>query len=243
MYMRVYNILLLEVNIISTEILYFKLKDSGNSHIGINVTTKNHCPHCSSIIKPSIVYLSEYDDKLKLPVVILYQCPACKKFFPSEHKPIEFSHSISAYNSSPVTYTYKKMVDYDLPEELEEVSPMFKDIYIQSLTAEADNLHQISGIGYRKSIEFLIKDFLINYQNEDHSKISKLPLSQAIDKLETTKVKNIAKASVWLGNDETHYLRKYEDKDVNDMKRFIRALAYFISSEIVANDAEEFITQ
>lgn len=44
-----------------------------------------------------------------------------------------------------------------------------------------------------------------------------------------------------LGNDETHYLKKYADKDVNDMKKFIQALAYFISSELAADEAHEFI--
>jgi len=68
-----------------------------------------------------------------------------------------------------------------------------------------------------------------------------MPLSQAIDKLQSQKIKDLVKASIWLGNDETHYIKKYEDKDINDMKRFIRALAYFISPELTASEAQEFI--
>ena len=68
-----------------------------------------------------------------------------------------------------------------------------------------------------------------------------MPLSQAIDKFNNPKIIALAKASTWLGNDETHYLKKYADKDVNDMKKFIQALAYFISSELEADEAHEFI--
>ena len=37
---------------------------------------------------------------------------------------------------------------------------MFLTIYNQSLSAEDNNLDQIAGIGYRKALEFLIKDYL-----------------------------------------------------------------------------------
>jgi len=228
-------------DVMSSEIIPFKSKYSSGHH-NIKVDIVDNCPHCFKGIKPYIVYKTEFDEKLKSTVAILFQCPSCQKYFVNEYKPYDaFDNSISAFRSNVVPYTYKPLIEYDLPEELESVSKTFKEIYMQTLTAEAEGLSQITGIGYRKAIEFLIKDFLISYQKEDADKISKMQLSQAIDKLESQKIRDLAKASVWLGNDETHYLRKYEDKDVNDMKRFIRALAYFISSEITAREAQEFL--
>lgn len=220
----------------------FNNKSGGSTNIKINMT--NVCPHCFIKIIPQIVSKTAYDEKLKSNVAILFICPSCSRFFVNEFKPhTVFSNSIAGYDSDLITYSYKQMVKYDLPEELSGISPLFKDIYIQSLTSEAEGLSHISGIGFRKSIEFLLKDFLINYQNEDCEKIAKLSLSQAINKLESKKVKDLARASVWLGNDETHYQRKYEDKDINDMKRFIRALAYFISSELTASEADDFVNE
>lgn len=223
-----------------SEILLFKTKNSSNS-FNIKVNMVDKCPHCFNGIKPHIVIKTEFDDKLKSPVAILFQCPSCERYFVNAYRLASFDSSISAYQSNMIPYTYKQLVEYDLPEEIEKVSKSFTEIYTQALTAESEGLSQITGIGYRKSIEFLIKDFLITYQNEDADKIAKLPLSQAIDKLESQKIRNLARASVWLGNDETHYIKKYDDKDVNDMKRFIRALAFFISSELTAGEAQEFV--
>ncbi|MEM5777672.1 MAG: DUF4145 domain-containing protein [Candidatus Aenigmatarchaeota archaeon] len=225
----------------SAEIVPFKSRYStGQFNIKVDIVDK--CPHCFKGIKPNIIYKTEFDEKLKSPVAILFQCPSCQKYFTNAYEIYGiYDASISAFHSNLIRYSYKPLVEYDLPEELESISKTFKEIYTQTLTAEAEGLSQITGIGYRKAIEFLIKDFLISYQKEDADKISKMPLSQAIDKLESQKIRDLAKASVWLGNDETHYLRKYEDKDVNDMKRFIRALAYFISSELTAREAQEFI--
>ena len=48
------------------------------------------------------------------------------------------------------------------PEEIMNISPMFILIYNQANEAESHELIQISGIGYRKALEFLIKDYCIN---------------------------------------------------------------------------------
>ncbi|HYE08736.1 MAG TPA: DUF4145 domain-containing protein [Patescibacteria group bacterium] len=225
------------------EIMLFRFKhNSSQSNFKIEVVNK--CPHCFSSIKPHMVLKTDYDEKLKMPVAVLYQCPSCQSFFVNAYSVCDrMDNSISGYTTDLIPYSYKQLAKYDLPEELEKVSVTFKEIYMQTLTAEAEGLLQITGIGYRKSIEFLIKDFLIHNQQEDAEKIAKIPLSQAIDRLESNKVKDLAKASVWLGNDETHYLKKYQDKDINDMKRFIRALSFFISSELTASEAQDFINQ
>lgn len=205
---------------------------------------ENNCPHCDLLIQPHFVYASTYDDRLKQTFAVLFQCPFCKKYFVYEYSVNHDSikAGVQFIQTTYIPHIYKKNAKYDLPEELAAISPSFKNIYLQSLTAEADGLGQLTGIGFRKSIEFLIKDFLIFHQNEDSEKITKLPLGQAIKLLQFEKIKHLAMASVWLGNDETHYVRKYEDKEVCDMKKFIRALAFYISSELVAKEAEEFVT-
>lgn len=47
---------------------------------------------------------------------------------------------------------------------------------------------------------------------------------------------SLAKAATWIGNDETHYTRKYEDKDISDMKKYIRALSNYLSSEYLVSE-------
>jgi hypothetical protein len=118
--------------------------------------------------------------------------------------------------------------------EIDEVSPNFVQIYNQSSYAEQNGLSLISGIGYRKAIEFLIKDYLIFLFKDEEDSIKKLPLSQCINKMDNHDIKEIAKRATWIGNDEAHYTRKWEDKDINDLKRLIDVTVYFISMNITA---------
>jgi hypothetical protein len=118
--------------------------------------------------------------------------------------------------------------------EITEISPNFYKIYNQSFHSEQIGLTLISGIGYRKALEFLIKDYLIYLENDEEEVILRLPLGQCINKLENQNIKEISKRATWIGNDEAHYTRKWEDKDVNDLKKLIEVTVYFISMDVAA---------
>ena len=128
-------------------------------------------------------------------------------------------------------------------ESIENLSPTFCDIYNQSSSAETYNLNQIAGMGYRKALEFLIKDYCIYRHNNDEQKIKSMFLSQVIEKyVDSDKIKNLSKVSAWLGNDETHYVKKFDDKDINDLKKFINATVYFISYDLVSDTADDLVS-
>ena len=55
-------------------------------------------------------------------------------------------------------------------------------------------------------------------------------------------IKNLAKSVAWLGNDETHYVRKHTDKDLEDLKEFLDAAALLISGKYTAIKAMNFIS-
>ncbi|TDL92113.1 DUF4145 domain-containing protein [Vibrio vulnificus] len=120
----------------------------------------------------------------------------------------------------------------DFHSDIIEVSPNFVEIYNQSLFAEQTGLTLISGIGFRKALEFLIKDFLVYLTPEEEETILRLPLGQCINKLENPNLKEMAKRATWIGNDEAHYNRKWEGKDVSDLKRLIEVTVHYISMEI-----------
>nr|WP_255259901.1 hypothetical protein [Lentibacillus sp. CBA3610] len=90
-------------------------------------------------------------------------------------------------------------------------------------------------MGYRKALEFLIKDYLIYLDNEAETEFLKMPLGQCINKLGNHNIKEIAKRAAWIGNDETHYIRKWKNKDINDLKKLIEVTVYFIAMEVVSN--------
>ncbi|MFS0763916.1 DUF4145 domain-containing protein [Peribacillus phoenicis] len=119
-------------------------------------------------------------------------------------------------------------------DEIINVSPNFNEIYNQSFHAEQIGLTLISGIGYRKALEFLLKDYLIYLGKDEEEKILNMPLGQCINKLENHNIKEMSKRATWIGNDEAHYTRKWEDKDVNDLKKLIEVTVYFIAMDITS---------
>lgn len=136
---------------------------------------------------------------------------------------------------------------------ISQVSPDFVAIYADAENAECCGLKLICGPGYRKAVEFLIKDYVIRLhatpapdaseeQKKDAAKkaeqIKEMPLAKCIaDHVSDTKVKQVASRAVWLGNDETHYLRKWADKDVTDLKRFIKLTLHWIEMDELTRDA------
>jgi len=122
------------------------------------------------------------------------------KFYPNPPQKIEFSEYVSG------------------------VSKEFVEIYNQANQAETMGLLEISGIGYRKFLEFLIKDYLISKLKTEPEKevIKKKPLGDCIKQnVDDPRIKKVAERAVWIGNDETHYLRKHEGKDISDLKALI----------------------
>lgn len=91
---------------------------------------------------------------------------------------------------------------------------------------------------YRKALEFLIKDYSIHKFPDDSEDIKSKPLAQCIKKyIKNDYILTLAERSAWIGNDEAHYIRKQEDRDVSDMKAFIQAIVYFIGMVLITEDA------
>jgi len=45
-------------------------------------------------------------------------------------------------------------------------------------------------------------------------------------------LKAVAERAAWLGNDETHYKRRWEDKDLTHLKTLVDLTIYWIEAEI-----------
>jgi hypothetical protein len=136
-------------------------------------------------------------------------------------------------------YPYSKE-NKDFPEEISELSPDFVAIYNQAHHAEQKGLDLICGVGYRKAFEYLIKDFVIYFNPDETEKIKRIPLQQCIQQyINQPDIKEMAERAVWLGNYETHYVRKWEDKDIQDLKNLIDLTVYFISMTLKAKKYRE----
>lgn len=117
---------------------------------------------------------------------------------------------------------------------INEISPSFVIIYNEAYSAEQMLLSNICGAGYRKALEFLVKDYLSKDKSEEErGAIQKKPLAKCIeDDVADQRIKSVAKRAVWIGNDETHYIKKWEQKDVNDLKGVIHLTIRWIEQEV-----------
>jgi hypothetical protein len=188
------------------------------------------CGLCHKHIEPIFIGgVFVRGDELRDEMESAFQCtnPQCNSLIIGSYKKEGSTYKL--IKSAPIIPKEK-----EFSPEILEVSPNFVKIYNQSLYAEQIGLTLISGIGYRKALEFLIKDYLVYLGNEEEEVILKLPLGQCINKLENHNIKEIAKRATWIGNDEAHYTRKWEDKDVSDLKKLIEVTVYFIAMDIAA---------
>lgn len=206
-------------------------------------TLPKRCPHCNDGINPDVLsaFFNDYDDHCIL--YTSYLCPSCEKVFLTE--------SICTEYYTPGVYLNSQLIDLiphshnttSFPKNIAELSPSFVKIYNQAETAENSKLDEICGQGYRKSLEFLIKDYAIKFHPKDKENIQKLNLSPCIDKyIENSRIKSLAKASAWLGNDETHYVRKHEDYNIEHLKSFINAMVAYIDSELHFLESEKLLS-
>ncbi|MBR3591623.1 MAG: DUF4145 domain-containing protein [Clostridia bacterium] len=205
-------------------ITVYGLNSSNNRNL--TFVEPDECPICKSRIAGKILFGIYESDYVRYSLDF---CSACKGVFLATH-----NSSGEVISCEPNRFVEKTFTD-----ELTALSPQFVKIYNQASAAESSSLDEIAGIGYRKALEFLIKDFAISQNSDDADKIKNMRLSPCINEyIDNTKIKQLAIKSAWLGNDETHYVRKFEDRDINDMKKFIDALVYFISMDLIVSDAE-----
>ncbi len=112
------------------------------------------------------------------------------------------------------------------PDSILNLESRFIETYTQSLQAEYNGLTEISGMGFRKAIEYLVKDYLIHKSAELKGKIEDSALAKVISDNFTdpreNDLKELLKRATWLGNDMTHYLQYHDYFDINDLKELIK---------------------
>lgn len=202
--------------------------DGGKESVQINAFP-DYCPFCHVGITPDFV--TGLFGSTKTSVEALFTCPkvSCKKMFIG-------TYSYNGMNG----YYYLGLVSPStlkpavVADEAAEISPQFAEIFSQASQAEGYGLGAVAGVGYRKSLEYLIKDYCIAQHPDKDDDIKKQPIGQVIDRFVSNEnIKQCAKRAVWLGNDETHYVRKWVDKDIKDLKLLIQITVSWIQQEVI----------
>lgn len=199
-----------------------------NSTHGVNFDRlPDECPHCHKKITPNYGQAFLNSKNYSTPLQIIFRCPNhdCYNVF------------IGYYDGLSPNYYFKfteplKFVPKEFSQIINQISSDFISIYNQAYAAEQKGLDVICGVGYRKALEFLIKDYLISQKPDEAEEIKKIFLGKIInDRVGHRQLKEVAKRAVWLGNDEVHYERKWQDKDLTDLKDLIELTIRWIETD------------
>ena len=200
--------------------------DSGNTHT-VDLAIPDYCPICHKALYPQILKGFYVHSNGVRKAFIIFFCGGCEGVF------------IGSYYLSNTDICQLISIDphvlkqCDFPDKISNLSPDFITIYNEAYQAEQSGLKNICGAGYRKALEFLIKDFATSQHPDKKDRIEAQTLSQCINEfIDNNRIKTLATASTWIGNDEVHYSRKHPDYDVESLKSFLNTAVAYVNMEL-----------
>lgn len=207
--------------------------------INIEVEEVGKCPCCGIATSPTFLkgfVISHPDLPHTIYAYTALYCTSCHTIYTARYIS---NRSISNFILESTFPKVAKNISFS--DNINQLSPTFVSLYNQASVAETNTeINGLAGIGYRKSLEYLIKDYLIKLKHKDKDSIIKMDLGNCVNKLDSNLI-NIAKASIWIGNDETHYFRKNPEYDIEDLKLFINTLVHFIEIDFAMQNANSLI--
>ncbi len=208
----------------------FSITYGGETYVG---KTPDTCPLCHVRVhvdagRPYIVangYLQH-----------LFECPDCHDFFIGYYALHAGAETRSLRDLGKLELEALKPSKPrvgELSKSIEEISPNFASIYTEAHIAKEMGLGQIAGPGFRKAFEFLIKDYAkTRLRDEPKEEVEKAFVGTVVNKfIEDPRIQAVAKRALWLGNDETHYLRQWTEHDIEDLIILIRLTIHWIEME------------
>lgn len=194
----------------------------------IRIAAPHECPICHHMVV--IIGVNVVHNSAGNGIEAVYSCPNtdCGRFFIASYEKY-----INDWIISRVTPIIPKTAD--IPSEVKTLSPQFVEIFIQAMEAKENGLDQICGPGFRKAFEFLIKDYAKS-KTTDETEVRKIEATFSGNVINefigNIRIQAVGKRALWLGNDETHYLRKWEKQDIVDLINLIQLTIRWIEIEL-----------
>jgi len=198
------------------------------------LSTPDLCPRCHRNVHPKLIHAALLRERSLCQVLFRCTNQKCQELFLGTYVYTRriASSGYKEYDLAAVSPFAAQKATF--PETVSTLSPTFIEIFNQALEAESKQLEQLVGIGLRKALEFLVKDYAIAENPGSEVEIRNNLLGNCINQYVTDpNVKECAKRAAWLGNDETHYTRKWEAKDVNDLKLLVRLTVNWIDNSML----------
>lgn len=119
---------------------------------------------------------------------------------------------------------------------LGELSPRYLTACQQALNAEFRGDLELAAIGYRSALECVVKDYAIKELGKPRDEVVGKSLFAAIGEYlsEQKELLNTADVVRLLGNDYTHYERKYPEYDFDILKQYFNIFTAFLRMKVSA---------
>lgn len=218
------------------------------------------CPHCNNTGIQEFVTGALVEDNTESrngyfpePIFVIQKfniitcCFFCKMY--STNIITHQFNTVNKLSTQSIEFTYPKyeQINNEPPQNIKDEYPDFYNIWKEATKAKNSGLHNLAGMGYRKSIEFLTTDYLLKNPIEgvETNWITnpKTTLKKKIDKLDKPRLVTLGKAIAYLGNDETHYTRIHEDYSIDDLINFIDLFISEIERDLKYKKAEELVNR
>ena len=189
------------------------------------------CPLCNSPQKP-ILGMSHLFSTVGSGCygVVTCQCTVCIKHYLEIYK-LDVEAKTSAY------YTHIPLNNATFDDELiARVSPRFIEVYSQALASEQNGHIDLAAMGFRNSLEILVKDYAINQLNEKFDDVKGLALAKAIEKYLNSDMVKAADVVRILGNDYAHYIKKYPQHDFEVLKEYMKIFISLVRVQLKINN-------
>lgn len=180
------------------------------------------CPTCGVSNNPTTTFAGSTEKM----AFFKHRCTLCNKFH----------YSIQEYESDQGTCRaiYPNQQPSSLPPQIVSFSSRFVKMYRDAEFAENNNSIDLAGIGYRASLEILLKDYALDFKLDSFDDIAKINLNNAISKYFKTDFDTQSAADVVriLGNDYAHWEQK-EDRDIDVLKAYLNIFVQIINTKLM----------
>jgi len=196
-------------------------KDVLVGSLAYRIEIPEQCPICHHYGETKSIKIEEVNEGTQVQVVFQCAYSNCNSFFIGYYGPKGEGTIISLKPIKPNPTPF--------PESIAILSPTFIKVFLEAEEAFQLGLGQISGPGYRKAFEFLVKDYAKSLFPDKVAQIEKAFSATVVSEYITDpRIQSVAKRTLWLANDEAHYLRKWETHDIEDLKTLIRLAVNWI---------------
>ncbi len=202
-------------------------------HFKRNIVVNNHhyqvdvpdaCPVCHHFSEIQVVSADFIDNKDGIQAIFRCGFSGCRQHFLGYYDKVPTTGIVAVRPTKPRTEEF--------PDCVANLSPTFVQVFKESAEAFHLGLRQIAGPGYRKAFEFLIKDYAKSKSQQNAQEIEGMFSGNVVAQfISDVRIQAVAKRCLWLGNDETHYMRKWTDHDINDLVTLIKLTTSWIEIE------------